>query len=321
MTQNEMVTESLSPDFFQLWTPPPGRSVAVGAERRELPLPQVPLPLHGKDAAAGEPDDNAIGAGIYDYLREFPDCPHNRDYARLLQEAYPHYVADIGSQIVMLDARPVDPPYIRRKITLLKILLLIEPHNRGLLQQLGMAHYQVGLMFSELHRCRLDLLKALGYLQRAQGIARDLLSLNYLGQIDYFFGDYPAAARHWQGVVDHLPAGPARDELQRRLARIDRGDVPDHPLIDDLEKIGQADADFRAGALSDALAAMEELVGNDRFLALYRPPEFFYFLGLCREKTGDGDGAAVAFAEALRIEGSYAPAQEGLQRVTAREDG
>ncbi|HDR46634.1 MAG TPA: hypothetical protein ENN94_02930, partial [Geoalkalibacter subterraneus] len=204
------MSSSLSPDFFVMWTPEPGRTIEVGPKREPMELPAIPLPLRKEDAHKEHPSDDEIGEGIFDYLRQFPDCPHAAEYARILQEGFPHFLAEIGSQIVMLDARQVDPLYIRRKIRLLKILMLLEPKNPGLLQQIGMAHYQVGTMFSELANCRTDLLRAMSYFQKALGLVEDLTSLNYLAQIDYLLGDYSAAARRWQGVVDRLPQGEAR---------------------------------------------------------------------------------------------------------------
>jgi tetratricopeptide (TPR) repeat protein len=314
MSDSTRSEQSLSPNFFRLLTPPPGRSVAVGSERTPLELPRIPFPV-SKDVA-DEPSDDALGLGVYDYLREFPDCPHNRAYAELLRDAYPHYMAEIGTQLVMLDARQVDPLYIRRKITLLKILLLLEPENPGLHLQLGIAHYHVGTMFSELANCRKDLLKALGYLQNALNRqAPDMGILNYLGQIDYYLGDYPGAARRWQGICERLPEGGAKQELLRRLKNIDEGQVPDHPLVDDFERIGNAQQLFRQGYIGDARCVMEEIAADEYVSGMYRAPEFFHFLGLCRERTDDAQGAIAAYAEALSIEHDFTPAQEGLERL------
>lgn len=306
--------KSLSPDFYRLWTPPVGRTIGVGSERLPLELPRIPFPLH-KDVV-GEPSDDAIGLGLYDYLREFPHCPHNRAYAELLRDAHPHYMAEIGSNIVMLDARQVDPLYIRRKITLLRILLLLDSDNPGLCLQLGMAHYHVGTMFSELHHCRQDLLRALGYLQKALNKqSPDMGILNYLGQIDYYLGDYPGAARRWQGICDRLPDGSAKQELQRRLKNIDEGQVPDHPLVDDFEKIAYAQQIYREGYIEDARRMMDEVAGDEHFCSIYSSPEFYYFLGLCRERCDDIHGAVAAYAQALSIEDTFVPAQEGLERL------
>ena len=319
MNNHMSASESLSPQYYRLWTPPSGTTVAVGSERTPMALPQIPLPLHRQDEDLSPPDDDAIGQGVFDYLREFPDCPHNQAYAELLRDAYPHYIAEIGSQIAMLDAREVDPPYIRRKITLLRILLLLDPNNAGLSMQLGMAYYHVGMMFSELRTCRFDLLTALAYLQKALSLsARNPSIYNYLGQIDFYLGDYPGAVRHWRGIHDQLPDGPAKQELARRIADIDRGEVPDHPLAENFEKIGEALAAFREGFIDAARREMETLAADEQFLAIYQAPEFYHFLGLCRERCEDSQGAIAAFAEALGIDEDFAPAREAFERVHAQ---
>jgi len=306
---------SLSPDFFVMWTPEPGRTIEVGPRREPIELPAIPLPLRKEDADREHLSDDQIGEGLFDYLRQFPDCPHAAEYARILQEGFPHYLAEIGSQIVMLDARQVDPLYIRRKIRLLKILRLLEPENPGLLQQIGIAHYQVGTMFSELAMCRVDLLRAMSYFQKALGLVEDLTSLNYLAQIDYLLGDYSAAARRWQGVVDRLPQGGARSRLEERLSAIDRDDVPGQPLVDDIERISLAVENYNEQLYDDALAVMREVLDNAYLTALYQPPELFHFYGLCLEKNYDLRTAAEAFQQALEIDADYKPAQEGLERV------
>ncbi|MHB8710670.1 MAG: hypothetical protein ACYC9T_00005, partial [Trichloromonadaceae bacterium] len=119
---------------FVFWTPPPATTVEVGADRHPFPLPILPLPVHRQALAEGVPNDAAVGQGLYDYLRQFPDCPHNSVYAELLRDAYPHFLADMGAHILMLENKDVDGHYVRRKLSYLKILALLEPGNAGLLQ-------------------------------------------------------------------------------------------------------------------------------------------------------------------------------------------
>jgi tetratricopeptide (TPR) repeat protein len=202
---SEEVLDSLDPTIYRLWLPPAGHTVAAGADRHPVPLPVIPLPVYRKNSEQGEPSDEAIGQGIYDYLRHFPDCPHAQTYAELLRDAYPHFLADLGAHILMLDNKEVDAPYIRRKLVGLKILALLDPENPGLLQQLGITAYDLGLSFTELESSRHQLLEAMGYFRRALKYSPESpLLLHYLGQIDYLFGDYPSALRRWQIVVDAL---------------------------------------------------------------------------------------------------------------------
>lgn len=309
------------PGGYLLWTPEEGRTVATGADRQPLPLPEVPLPLHRGTLDGGQPTDDDIGQGVYDYLRQFPDCPHNATYAELLRDAFPHYLADLGAQIVMLEHKEVDAPYVRRKIAYMKILRLLERNNGGLEQRLGMAYYELGLMFSELGNCRRHLLSAMGHLQLSlKHLPDNLTSLNYLGQIDFLFGDYPSASRRWNAVVDALAPGPARETLSDKVQRIDARQIPDHPLVDDLERVGEAMARYGEGDIPAATAELERLEEEGTIPLELPSPEFYYMLGVCRGKSRDAAGAFEAFEKALSLDPDYAPAQDGRNRILEGRD-
>jgi hypothetical protein len=83
-----------------------------------------------------------VGRGIYQALRLNPDCAGAAVYAAVLKDAYPHIVSELGGQIIMLEAREVDTPYLDRKINYLKIMALLDPDNLGLpLSQFGLEHW------------------------------------------------------------------------------------------------------------------------------------------------------------------------------------
>lgn len=306
----------MSSPHFHFWQPPADRCVEVGPEHRPVPLPPVPLPVHREDLAEGPPSDDAIGKGVYDYLRQFPDCRHNTAYAELLRDAYPHYLAEMGAHAAMLDHKEVDSGYIRRKITCLKILALLDPENPGLLRQIGIALYELATMYAELGRCRQSLLSAMGYLQRAlKSSPGDPASLNYLAQIDYMMGDYPSAARRWEEVVGRLEEGAARSALTDRMERIAAMEVPDHPLVDDLEAVGSALEACGEGDFETACLILDRLEEEGTITSEMPAPEFYYLLGLCREKTGNPGGAFEAFERALELDPDYVPAREGREAV------
>ncbi len=301
---------------FLLWTPPAGRVVQVGPQRDQVALPEVPLPVRRKDVGSEEPSDNAIGEGLYDYLRQFPDDPHARQYARLLQEAYPHFLADLGAQIVMLEHKEVDAAYVQRKINYLKILALLEPGNPGLLEKLGISCFELGMMFAELPRTRAHLLKAMGYLQRSLNAhPENPTCLNVLAQIDYLLGDYPTAARRWSGVLEQIEDQNARRALLEKIARINRGEVPDHPLLDDLEAIGAAMEHYGRGEVHEATTIMEILEEKNILANEFPLPEIFHLLGMCRARNGDPGGAFEAFEKALELDPGFAPALAGKEAI------
>lgn len=315
MTHPNETESALDSQQYVLWTPPPGRMVETGADQHPVVLPQLPLPLHREDLA-GEPTGDAIGRGLYDYLRQFPDCPHNSCYAELLRNAFPHYIADLGAQIVMLDHKEVDAPYIRRKLTSLKILALLEPENPGLLQQIGMVHLELGLLFSQLRDCRQHLLAAMGALQASlKSQPNNPSCLNQLGQIDFLFGDYPSAVRRWQGVIGLLAEGPTRRALNDKIVQVAGQAIADHPLVDDLEAIGEALGLYGEGDLRSALLILERLEEEGRVPNEFPSPEFYYLLGMCRGRSGDPAGSFAAFESALSLNPEFAPAIEAKSRL------
>jgi len=305
----------LAPNF-SFWQSPAERTVAVGADAEPFPLPVLPLPLYNDALIDGEPSDTAIGNSLYDYLRQFPDCPHNDVYASLLRDAWPHYLADLASQAIMLNHKVVDAPYVQRKIVSLKILLLLSPDNPGLLLQIGLAYNDLGMMFSELHCCRRHLLAAMDNYLRVQRLQPfEPSSLNGLAQIDYLLGDYPSARKRWQALLPLLSDTAARDAVAGRLDQLSGGSLPDYPLLDDLESIGEAMQLLANDGAQDARQILERLVHDQRLLAEFPSPEFYCLLAASRERTGDNDGACVAFTQALDLEPGFVPATAGMDRL------
>jgi tetratricopeptide (TPR) repeat protein len=301
---------------YLLWTPDKGRTVKIGADRHPFSLPEIPLPIHRADLTEGEPTDEAVGRGLYDYLRQYPDCHFNRQYAELLRDAFSHFLADLGAQIAMLDHKEVDSPYVQRKLTYLKIFSLLEPENPRILQMLGKTCFELAFMFPELKHSRFHLLKAMGYLQQSLKILpEDPASLNYLGEIDYYLGDYSAAARRWTAVADLVGEAPVRNALLGKVKRVQIGEVTDHPLIDDLEATGEAMELLAAGKHLEALAIMERLEEEGTIVTEFPSAQFFCLLGECREKTSDPAGAFAAFENALEIDSDFGPAREGKERI------
>jgi len=311
----ESISESFDPVNFKLWAHE-GRSVETGPDRQQIPLPDISFPLHEKDYADLPPSDDAIGKGVYDYLRRFPDCPCNTQYAEVLRDAYPHYLTDLGAQIVMLEHKEVDAPYVRRMVSYMKIFLLLDPENGGLLQRLGLTCYDLALTFSELSSSRQHLLDAMGYFQRSfKVMPEDLTNLNCLGQIDFLFGDYPSAMNRWRFVHDRLEDAPTKDLFKMKMERIEKGDLPDHPLVDDLETVGQAMELYGWGSYGDVVLLLERLEVDGMLLKEFPMPEFHYLLGVCREKTGEAAGAFESFEKSLSFDPDFSPALEGKKRI------
>jgi tetratricopeptide (TPR) repeat protein len=319
---SEMPTP-LDPHEYSFWTPEPNTAVSVGPEETRVILPEIPLPIGRADLIEGQrPTDKQIGVGIYNYLRRFPDCPFNAAYAKLLKDAYAYYISDLGAQIIMLESKDVDPPYVRRKISYLKILALLEPANPGLLLRIGAAYFELALIYSELIHVRRELMNAVTWLQKSLLLVpKDRTVLNYLGQTCYLLGDYSAVTRYWRGVIDQLPEGAARRTLQQRLQRIADEDLPVRPLVDDFETVGVAMEHYHLQEFDEARLIMDRLEEEGSIPREMPSPDFYYFVGLCREKAADSAGAFQAYEEALAIDAGHAAAAQGRERILDGKEG
>lgn len=305
--------ERLAQDRFTFWTPPQGAQVLAGAERQPIPLPEYPLPLHKGDLADGPPSDTAIGQGVYDYLRQFPDCDGNTVYAGLLRDAYPHFITDLASHAVMLDAKQVESTYVLRKLTCLKILRLLDPFNCGLLLQLAHGYFELALDFSELARCRQHLREAMRFGQELLALATaDLQALSLLAEIDYLLGDYPSAALKWRRFAAHVADPSIRERIAARLAGCPDGEVPETALVDDLEMIAEAMRLHALGDYAQATLMLERLEEEGRLTSVLPSADFYWLLGICRQGCGDAGGTVRALHKALELEPDHPAAQAAL---------
>ena len=311
--------ENRSVAGFTFWTPPEAYVLRVGPEQRPVPLPRIPLPLWRADYVNGTPADDAIGQGLYDYLRRLPGAANAARYAEILKEAFPHFLTDLAAQIIMINEKEVDAPFLQRKIVGLRILLLLEPDNAGLHSLLGESCREIGLMFSECAHSRQHFLTAMQALQRSLDLRpENPAALNQLAQLDFWFADYPAALRRWRALSGMIAHPATRELLAAQIARLEEGAVPDHPLVEDLEAIGAAMQLLAAGDAAQALVLLERLEEEGSAVAELPNPEFFHLLAVCRERTGDVAGAFAAFARALSLDATYVPALQGRDRLAER---
>lgn len=316
------VEQPLDPVEYGFWLPPEGMTLTTGPDNEEISVAQILIPLHVKDLeAAAQPSEKMIGEGLYDYLRRFPDCPKNQEYAQILKEAYPFYLADLGSQLIMLDAKEVDPAFIRRKISMLKILALVDADNFALLQKIGTAYFDYALIYTELINVKRELGAARLWLEKARRLQPDdIVNLNYLAQICYFSGGYPQAKLYWRIIADKLEEGASKSELLARINKIENGDLPRQPLIDSLEAIGIAMEHYHINEYADACLIMERLEEEATLPTELPNPEFFYFLALCREKAEKPAEAFESFTKTLETDPQHQAAQEGLDRILAANE-
>ena len=312
---------NLNPQQFVFWLPPESHMIHVGPEQQPVALPQVPLPIKLADMEALEgaedrPGDSAIGEGVYDYLRQFPECLNNHEYAELLRDGYSHFLADLAAHVVMLDKKEVEPAYVFRKLTYLKILRLLEPDNAGLMWQLAHGFYALALTFTELPQVRRNLLDAMRFGQKLLKLKpEDPAALSLLADIDILFGDYPTAINRLHKLLDLITDEATITKIRARLERCVEIGFPDHPLMDDLECIGHAMQLYSSENYALATELLERLEEDAYFMSELKSADFLCLLGMCRLKMEDRSGAFDALSQALEMDPAHDQARVVLESV------
>ena len=260
-------------------------------------LPPIPLLEEDYPAAvqSGAPDYDMVGRGIYQALRLNPDCAGAAEYAGVLKEAYPHVVSEMGGQIVMLDAKEVDTPYLDRKINFLKIMTLLDPDNAGLNLEIGRTFADKGSRLSSLNQAVASWYGAEKYFKKALSLDPDDLHAAYeFGETLYVLGRYEQAAEVWQGVTAGLDTS-ARQRVEARIAAILVGKLPLVPPVDYLTALSLAVEEHQAGHNDEAAAIIEDVLADPVFVGQFPMNEIYYLLGTCYQEIGLENEAAQAF--------------------------
>lgn len=287
-------------DGIRYFTPPDdymlrGRDGLVAVLWGDKP----PIPLLEEDFAALEagtvPDYDMVGRGIYQALRLNPDCAFAAGYAGVLKEAYPHIVSELGGQIIMLEAREIDTPYLDRKINFLKIMALLDPDNAGLPLEIARAYVDKGSRLSSMQYAVTCWYAAEKQLKTALERNPDDIHAAYeYGEALYMLGRYGQAAEIWSGLSTLLePAERAR--VEARVAGIQAGKIPMVPPLDYLMALSVAVEQHHSGFSDEAAAIIKDVLGDPIFAEQFPLNEVYYLLGTCYQEMGLMAEAAEAF--------------------------
>jgi tetratricopeptide (TPR) repeat protein len=257
------------------------------------------IPLLAEDftalGAAGLPDYDMVGRGIYQALRLNPDCIGAPVYAAVLKDAYPHIVSELGGQIIMLEAKEIDTPYLDRKISFLKIMALLDPENAGVPLEIARAYVDKGTRLSSMQFAVTCWYAAEKHLKAALELKPDDRHALYeYGEAQYVLGRYEQAALTWSDCIQHLePAERAR--VESRIAGILAGKTPMVPPLDYLTAISVALEQHHNGSTDDAAAIITDVLADQIFAEQFPLNEVYYFLGTCYQEIGLMAEAAEAF--------------------------
>lgn len=287
-------------DNIDYFTPEPGYILTGRDGRVHIPWDgRPPIPLLKEDypaaAAAGGPDYDMVGRGIYQALRLNPECAFAADYAAVLKEAYPHIVSELGGQIIMLDAKEVDTPYLDRKINFLKIMALLDQGNAGLHLEIARTFGDKGARLSTLHQAVASWYGAEKHLKKALELAPDdhLAAYEY-GEALYVLGRYEQAAGVWSDALPRLEE-KERARVEARIAAILAGKLPRVAPLDYLTALAVAVEEHQGGRNDEAAAIIEDVLADPVFAEQFPMNEVYYLLGTCYQEIGLMAEAAEAF--------------------------
>ncbi len=296
-------TNPVSPTLLEgirYFTPPDGY-ILSGRDGRVAISWQgnPPIPLLAEDFAAaegtGNPDYDMVGRGIYQALRLNPECVGALEYAVVLKDAYPHIVSELGGQIIMLEAKEVDTPYIDRKINFLKIMALLDPDNAGLPMEIARAFVDKGSRLSSLHSAVSSWYAAEKHLKTSLALnPGDRNALYEYGEVHYVLGRYEQAADVWSEIIGALDMAE-RARIEARIAGILAGKTPMVPPLDYLTALSVAVEQHHNGFNDDAVEIIKDVLADEIFSAQFPMNEVYYLLGTCYQEMGMMTESAEAF--------------------------
>lgn len=301
---------------------PPLTAVLHGRDGKvQIPYGDIPIPLLDEDfnaLAGAEPGYDAIGRGIYHFLRANPELPYADRYASLLKEAYPHLLAELATFLVMLDKKDVDLPYLDRKINYLKIFALLEPENHRFPLETGATYMEKGLSLAALGDTTPLLYRAEKYLRRAFEMNPDDVQGRFqLAEAYYILGRYQEAATLWEVILDELPEDAAT-RTRQRLNQIMAENISAVPPVDYLQAAGCAIELFELGNYEESAAILLDVIDALSIFDGFQVAELNYLLALCYVKMEIPLYAEQYLRQALQIRPDYPEALQELAKLEGR---
>lgn len=299
-------------------TPPLTAILHARDGKVQIPYGDLSIPLLDEDFATldgEEPSYDAIGRGIYYLLRHNPDLPMADRYAALLKEGYPHLLAELATNLMMLDKKDVDIPYLDRKINYLKIFSLLEPDNHRFPLEIGATFLAKGLTLAAMGSVTILLYNSEKYLRTAFAMnPDDVQTRHQLGETCYLLGRYEEAAGLWEPVLQQLPE-EISTKLSGRIKQIRTSDLPPVPPVDFLQAVGVALESYEAEDWEEASAIILDAIDALQQFEEFPLAEINYLLGLCYVKLEIPRYAEQYLRAALQLRPDLTEAAEELRNL------
>lgn len=307
-----------APAGISFYHPPITAMLHARDGKVQIPYGDMPIPLLDDDYASldgAEPSYDAVGRGIYQLLRQNPDLQLAGRYASLLREGYPHLLAELATNLMMLDKKDVDLPYLDRKINYLKIFALLEPDNHRFPLEIGATFMEKGLTLAAMGNTTVLLYQAEKYLRQAYLIKPDdIRTRHQLGEVSYIIGRYEEATGLWESILEQVTADVA-GRLTGRIERIRSAKLPLVPPVDYLQAVGMAIEAFEVDAWEEAAAIILDVIDPLHQFDEFPLAEIYYLLGLCYVKLDIPLYAEQYLRRALQLRPDHGVAEQELRQL------
>jgi tetratricopeptide (TPR) repeat protein len=281
-------------DGITYYTPSPGFVITGLDGNVSIPW-EFPTPLCDDDfrslGAEDEPTYDHVGNGMYRALRNKPDCIYAIDYARVLKEGYPHIIAEIGGEAIMLDVKEVDTPYLDRKINLLRIMALLEPLNANIWREIARIYMEKGSRLEASHSAVHSWYAAEKYASHSLGLnPDDQHTKMHLAETHYILGHYQQAITLWSGILTTLD-DTQKKRATERISAIETGKLPRVPVVDYLTALSVAFEQHQEGSFYEAAAIVEDVLLDEEFRVQFPLAGVYTFLEQCYRAVNMTDKA------------------------------
>ncbi len=256
---------------------------------------ELPIPLVEEDYRTaleqGEPGYDQIGKGMFKALTQNPDCVYAIDFARVIQSGYPHIITEIGGEVITIDIKEAEVPFLSRRINLLKIMAMLESNNAGLWCEIGQTLVEKGSRMEAAHLAVQSWYGAEKYLAKSFELDPDNLHTSYqLGEVHYVLGHYEQTLQLWEPLLDKLKDSE-RLRLETRINAIKKGKLPKVPALDYLTALSVAFEQHQEKEYYEAAAIAEDVLADKVFCAQFPMAGVYRFLEQCYRAVNMTDKA------------------------------
>jgi hypothetical protein len=135
---------------------------------------------------------------------------------------------------------------------------------------------------------------------------------HYWAEIDFLLGDLPAATGKWRRLAAQVDDPGLLKRIDARIADCSDDAYPESALVDDLEAVAEAMRLHANGDDAGAVFVLERVEEVGRLTVALPSADFYWLLGVCRQRCDDVGGALRALHRSMELEPGHVAARQAL---------